>query len=96
MINYCIIAAFHPDLNLPRIFIYRAYDQNKTDLTSLFHFEVVQPDFFNFKENYNFKTLKQLESAALAVENRSRKTALAEMFNIELKFTVDCLRFWFN
>ena len=96
VISYCIIAAFHPDLNLPRIFIYRAYDQNKTDLTSLFHFEVVQPDFFNFKETYNLKTLKQLESAALAVENRSRKTALAEMFNIELKFTVDCLRFWFN
>ena len=38
----------------------------------------------------------QLQNAALAAENRLRKTALADMFNIELKFTIDCLRFWFN
>ena len=56
----------------------------------------MQADFFNFKENYNLKTLKQLQNVILAVQNRSRETALAEMFNIELKFTIDCLRFWFN
>ena len=25
-----------------------------------------------------------------------KNTALAEMFSIKLKFTVDCLKFWFN
>ena len=25
-----------------------------------------------------------------------KNAALAEMFSIELKFTVDCLKFWFN
>ena len=32
----------------------------------------------------------------MTVYNKSRPTALAEMLNIELKFTVDCLKFWFN
>ena len=45
-IYYCIIVAFHPDLNLPPIFIYRAFDQDKTNLTSLVHFKVVQTNFF--------------------------------------------------
>ena len=38
----------------------------------------------------------QLQNAALAVENRKENTALAEMFSMELKFTVDCLKFWFE
>ena len=46
VIYYCIIVAFHPDLNLPPIFIYRAFDQDKTNLTSLVHFKVVQTNFF--------------------------------------------------
>ena len=41
-------------------------------------------------------TLKQLEDAAFSVQNREKNTALAEMFSIELKFIVDCLKFWFN
>ena len=40
--------------------------------------------------------LKQLQDTAFSVENREKNTALAEMFSIELKFTVDCLKFWFN
>ena len=40
--------------------------------------------------------LKQFQNAALAVENKKDNTALVEMFSIELKFTVDCLKFWFQ
>ena len=96
VVSYCIIVAFHPDLNIPRLFIYRSYDQDRSKLTSLIHFETVQPNFFDFKENFNSKTLLQLQNAALAVENRKENTAPAEMFSIELKFTVDCLKFWFE
>ena len=96
VVSYCIIIAFHPDLNLPRLYIYRSYDQNRADLTSLHHFEAIQRNFFNFSENFNLNTLKQLEIATLAVENKKDNRALAEMFNIELKFTVDCLKFWFE
>ena len=96
VISYCIVVAFHPDLNLSHMFIYQAYDQIKSDLESMVHFSVVQKDFFNFPESYNLKTLKQLQDAVLLICNRTRETALAEMFNIELKFTCDCLRKWFE
>ena len=94
VVSYCIVVAFHPDLNLPHLFIYRAYDQTTEELESRVHFCTIQKDFFNFTEHFNLKTLKQLQDAVLSVCNRSRETALAEMFNIELKFTVDCLRKW--
>ena len=93
VISYCIIIAFHPDLNLPQLYIYRSYDQNRTDLTSLHHFEALQRNVLNFCENFNLNTLKQLQNAALAVENKNDNATLAEMFSIELKFTVDCLIF---
>ena len=41
-------------------------------------------------------TLKQLQDASSSVHNREKNTALAEMFSIELKFTVDCVKFWFS
>ena len=96
VVSYCIIVAFHPDLNIPRLFIYRSYDQDSSKLTSLIHIDTIQPNFFHFKENFNSKTLFQLKNVALAVEDRKENTSLAEMFSIELKITVDCLKFWFE
>ena len=61
VISYCMIVAFHPSLNLPHMFIYRAYDQTKYELESMVHFSVVQKDFFTFSENFKLKTLKQLK-----------------------------------
>ena len=65
-------------------------------MTSLYHFDVVQRIFFEFSENFNVKTLKQLKNATLADKNKKDNSALAEMFSIKLKFTVDCLKFWFQ
>ena len=96
VVSYCIIAAFHPELNIPRLVIYRSYDQNPNELTSLTHFQALEYNFFNNSKNFNTTTLKQLENAAFSVLNKEKNTALAEMFNIELKFTVDCLKFWFQ
>lgn len=62
VISYCIIVAFHPDLNLLHMFFYQAYDQSKNELEYMAHFSVVQDNFFNFKEYYNLKTLKQLST----------------------------------
>ena len=78
VVSYCIVIAFHPDLNLPCLYIYRSYD------------------FFYFSETFNLKKLKQLQNATLTVKNKKDNTALAEMFSIDLKFTVDCLKFWFQ
>ena len=70
VVRYCMITAFHPDLNIPRLYIYRSYDPSDEDLTSLHHFDAVQRNFFNFRENFNIKTLKQLQNATLAVKNK--------------------------
>ena len=96
VVSYCMVIAFHPELKIPRLFILRSYDQTEQDLTSLTHFQVLEYNFFDDRENYNKVTLKQLEDAAFSVQNREKNTALAEMFSIELKFTVDCLKFWFT
>lgn len=41
-------------------------------------------------------TLSQLKDAATTVLDRNKKTALAELFFVELKFTIDTLKEWFN
>ena len=97
IVSYCMIVAFHPELNLLRISIFRSYDQTESEITSLSHFENIKHDFFaSGKKYFNMISLKQLESAAKLVCFKENKTALAEMFNIELKFTVDCVKNWFN
>ena len=77
VVSYCMIIAFHPDLNIPRLHIYRSYDPSDEDLTSLHHFDAVQRNFFNFRENFNIKTLKQLQNATLAVKNKKRQSCFS-------------------
>ena len=91
-----MIVAFHPELNIPCICIYRSYDQPADILTSLTHFKTLRYSFFSEKDFYNKVTLKQLEDAAFKVQSREKNTALAEMFSAELKFTVDFLKNWFD
>ena len=95
-VSYCMIVAFHPGLKIPRICIYRSYDQPADKLTSLSHFETLRYSFFSDKDFYNEVTLKQLEDAAFKFQNGEKNTALAGMFSVELKFTVDCLKNWFD
>ena len=94
LVGYCMIVAFHPELKIPRLVIFRSYDQNANVLISLTHFQALQYDFFDDPKNFNKTTLKQLEDAAFSVQNREKNTALAEIFSIELNFTIDCLKFW--
>ena len=57
VVSYCIIAAFHPELNIPRIVIYRSYDQHPDALKSPAHFqkhkvlELNEETKLNFREN---------------------------------------------
>ena len=91
VVSYCMVVAFHPDLKITRLMIFRSYDQNQNVLTSLSQFQTLEFNFFEDPENFNKTTLKQLEAAAFSVQNRDKNTALAEIFSIELKVTVDCL-----
>ena len=81
---------------LPRLVISISYDQTQDELQSITHFQILIYNFFDGKDNFNKLTLKQLQDAPFSVYNREKNTALTEIFSIELKFTVDCLKFWFS
>ena len=53
VVSYCMVAAFYPELNIPRLVIFRSYDQSQRGLISLTHFQVLQYNFFDDRENYN-------------------------------------------
>ena len=72
VISYCIVVAFHPDLKIPHMIIYRSFDQSMAEVESLQHFLDLKEDFFSF--NYHsLKTLKQFRDCALSVFNKSKK-----------------------
>ena len=96
VVSYCMVVAFHPELNIRRRCIYRSYDQSPEQLASLSHFEVLGYNFFSNVDFFNVFTLKQLKDASFLWAAQRKNTALAEMFSVELKFTVDPLKNWFN
>ena len=67
VVSYCMIVAFHPELKIPILVIFRSYDQNPNAMVSLILFQALQYDFFSDPENYNKTTLKQLVDAAFSV-----------------------------
>ena len=90
MISYCEIYSFHPSLNLDKIVIFRSYQQTAEQIYDLSHFKNEHAAFFNKTTFY------QLKDAASAVLAREKSTSLAELFSVELKFTVDTLKDWFS
>ena len=90
VVSYCIIVVFHRQLNFPKIAIYRGFDQNGEVIYNMRHFKNEHRAFFD-KITY-----KQLMDAAEGVLCREKTTSLAAMFNIELKFTVNTLKLWFD
>ena len=96
VVSYSIVVAFYPDFSLPRINIFRSYDQSFSSIMPLAHFYVLDFIFFDDHKINNKKTLKQLQVAALPVNQKEKNTALAEMFSVKLKFTTDTLKSWFQ
>ena len=89
-VSNCQIYAFHPVLNLDKLVIYRSFQQTPKEIYELGHFKSEHAPFF---DNVTLKLLKDVASAVLS---RQKSTSLAERFSIELKFTIDALREWFN
>ena len=85
VISYCQIYSFHPSLNLDKVVIFRSFQQTAKEVYDLSHFKQEHVPFFNKTTFY------QLKDAASAVLAREKATSLAELFSIELKFTVDTL-----
>ena len=90
VISYCQIYSFHPSLNLDKVVIFRSFQQTAKEVYDLSHFKQEHVPFFNKTTFY------QLKDAASAVLAREKATSLAELFSIELKFTVDTLNDQFS
>ena len=62
----CIVAAFHPEVSIPRLVMFRSQDQTQDELQSLTHFQILDSNFFNDKDNFNkvtfFHYLKNTKS----------------------------------
>ena len=90
VVSYCQIYSFHPGLNLEKIVIFRSFQQSADEIYDLSHFRLEHVAFF---DRTAFYQLKDAASAVLACE---KSTYLAELFSIELKFTIDPLNASFS
>ena len=86
--SYCQIYSFHPSLNLEKLVIYRSFQQSAKEMYDLNYFRQEHVEFFD-------REFFQLKDAASAVLAHEKSTSLAELFSIELKFTIDTLNAWF-
>ena len=89
-LSYCQIYSFRPSLNLEKIVIYRSFQQSAEEIYDLNHFRQQHVAFFDRATFY------QLKDAASVVLTREKSTSLAELFSVELKFTINTLNAWFS
>ena len=90
VISYCVKFTFNRTLNFDKIVIFRSFQQSINELYDISHFKNEHVPFFDRV------LLGQLKDAASAVASREKCPILAEMFSIELKFTIDTLKGWFS
>ena len=89
-VSYSIVFAWHPKLNLPRQCVVRGCNHSIDQLADMSH--LTDEQLALRKQT----TAEQLRDAVIAVHEKKSKNAIAELFNIELKFTCDLLTKWFN
>ena len=89
-VSYAIVFAWHPKLNLERQTVVRGYNHSLSELGDMSYLTTEQLAM------RNQKTAEQLRDAVTNVHSKKNKNAIAEMFNIELKFACDILIKWFN
>ena len=90
VISFCVIFTFNRTLNFDKIVIFRSFQQSINEFYNISHFKNEHVLFFDRV------LLGQLKDAASAVASREKCSSLAEMFSIELKFTIDTLKDWFS
>ena len=78
------------ELNFNKIVIFRSFQQSINELYDISHFKNEHVAFFHRVLPGQFK------DEASAVASREKCTSLAEMFSIELTFTIDTLKYWFS
>ena len=89
-VSYSLLFEWHPNLNLPRQMIVRGYNHSLEELSDMTYLTAEQLAL------KNQTTTHQLQDCLVNVHAKRRKNALAEKFNIELKFACDILMRWFR
>ena len=84
--SYCQIYSSHPSSGLDKIVIFRSFQQTPEQIYDLSHFKNEHAAFFDKTTFY------QLKDAVSAVLAREKSTSLAELFSVELKFTINTLK----
>ena len=69
-----MIVAFHAELKMLPLVIYRASDQSPPELHSLHYLNQVKRDFLSHRY-HNFKTKQQFDDCALATLNKQKNTS---------------------
>ena len=95
LVSYCMMVAFHVELKISPLVIYRASNQSLPELRSLDYLDQVKNNFLSYRY-HNKKTKQQFEDCAFSTFNKSKNTVLSEFFAIELKFVCDALKKWFS
>ena len=90
VVSYCQFFSFNPAFNLDSIVIYGSFQQTPKEIYDLSHFKSEHVPFLNQV------ILRQLKDASFPELSREKCSSLAELFSIELKFTIDTLKDWFN
>lgn len=93
VVSYCMIVAFHTELKMPPLVIYRTSDQSLPELHSLHYFNQLKNNFMSYLY-HNKKTKQQFEDCALSTLNKLKNTVLSELFSVELKLVCDA--HWFS
>ena len=89
-VSYALVFAWHPKLKLDRQMVVRGYNHSLKELADVTYLTSEQLAM------RNLKTSEQLKDSVMKVHSKKHKNAIAEMFNIELKFACDILLQWFN
>ena len=90
VMSYCQIYSFHPSWGLDKVVVFRSCQQTPEQIYDLSHFKNERAAFF---DKTTFYQLRDATSAVLAQE---KSISLVESFSVELKFTNDIIKAWFE
>ena len=89
-VSYTLMFAFHPKLNLNRVILQRSLGHSLSKLATV---DYLNDDKLKFVDK---DSINQLKDCAINVSERRCKSAVAQMFAVELRFPSNCLLKWFN
>ena len=85
---YRFVVAFHPSLNLDRIFVVRSFNHTFDQFNDIgYLLDKMLPC-------YNPITVQHLRDCAIATHEERKKLLPSDMFSCKLKFVIDSLKRW--